>query len=64
MARKTQLKLCNHVAAWMESYFVQTCVAQNIFAQHDWLWTGPFTEVKKDWIYVSPLSAIPVVMLN
>jgi hypothetical protein len=36
MARKTQLKLCNHVAMWMESYFVQTCVAQNIFAQHDW----------------------------
>jgi hypothetical protein len=37
-ARITQIKLCNHVATWMELYFVQTCVAQNIFAQHDWSW--------------------------
>jgi hypothetical protein len=40
MARKTQLQLCNCVATWMESYFVQTCVAQNIFVQHDWSWMG------------------------
>jgi hypothetical protein len=45
MARKTQLNLCNHVATWLESY-LQTCVAQNIFAQHDWSWMGPFTSVE------------------
>jgi hypothetical protein len=68
IARKTQLKLCNHVATWMESYFVQTYVAQNIFAQHDWSWMGPFTfrwwRNPKDTYFRHSVFTVVVCFLN